>query len=79
MWSTARRLEARLGQRAGQEVADVVVGAQELANELKRRRIGRSSLAERCDRCSGTAWLPGDPTTVPASILVLAAMSLTRR
>lgn len=57
----------------------MVVGAHELANELKRRRIGKSSLAERCDRCGGTAWLPGDPTTVPASILVLAAMSLTRR
>ena len=57
----------------------MVVEGHELAAELKRRRIGRSTLAERCDRCGGTAWLPGDPTTVPASLLVLAAMSLTRR
>ena len=56
----------------------MVVGGHELATELKRRRIGRG-LVERCDRCDGTAWLPGDPTTVPASLLVLAAMSLTRR
>ena len=65
--------------RVVEEVAWVVVGGHELAVELKRRRIGRSALAERCDRCNGTAWLPGDPTTVPASLLVLAAMSLTRR
>jgi len=57
----------------------VVVGGHELATELKRRRIGRATLVERCDQCGGTAWLPGDPTTVPASLLVLAAMSLTRR
>jgi len=65
------------GVRTG--VVRVVVGGHELASELKRRRIGRSTLVERCDRCGGTAWLPGDPTTVPASLLVLAAMSLTRR
>ncbi len=65
--------------RAVEGVVDVVVGGQELASELKRRRIGRSTLVERCDRCGGTTWLPGHPTTVPASLLVLAAMSLTRR
>jgi hypothetical protein len=36
-------------------------------------------LVERCDQCGGTTWLPGDPATVPASVLVLAAMSLSRR
>ncbi|MEO5679060.1 MAG: hypothetical protein ABIS47_05255 [Acidimicrobiales bacterium] len=55
-----------------------MVGGQELAAELKRRRIGRD-LVDRCDRCEGTAWLPGDPATVPASLLVLAAMSMARR
>lgn len=60
-------------------VVGVVVDGQVLAAELKRRRIGRSTLADRCDRCGGTTWLPGDPSTVPASVLVLAAMSLTRR
>ena len=57
----------------------MVVGGHELASEMKRRRIGRSYLVERCDQCGGTTWLPGDPTTVPASVLVLAAMSLSRR
>ncbi|MEJ7765548.1 MAG: hypothetical protein WKF86_08640 [Acidimicrobiales bacterium] len=57
----------------------MVIGGHELAAELKRRRIGRPILVERCDQCGGTTWLPGDPTTVPASLLVLAAMSLTRR
>ena len=57
----------------------MVVDGQVLAAELKRRRIGRSTLADRCDRSGGTTWLPGDPSTVPASVLVLAAMSLTRR
>ncbi len=57
----------------------MVVGGHELASEMKRRHIGRSTLVRRCDQCDGTTWLPGDPTTVPASLLVLAAMSLTRR
>lgn len=60
-------------------VVQVVVGGHELASELKRRRIGRSTLVQRCDQCGGTTWLPGDPSTVPASLLVLAAMSLARR
>lgn len=57
----------------------MVVGGHELASEMKRRRIGRPTLVERCDRCGGTTWLPGDPATVPASLLVLAAMSLSRQ
>jgi hypothetical protein len=60
-------------------VVPVVVGGHELASEMKRRRIGRSTLVDRCDRCGGTTWLPGDPATVPASLLVLAAMSLSNR
>lgn len=80
MCSTVDRLKALFpGRGVGEEVVFVVVGGHELASELKRRRIGRSMLAERCDRCVGTTWLPGDPSTVPASLLVLAAMSLTRR
>lgn len=57
----------------------MVIGGHDLATALKRRRIGRPVLVERCDRCCGTAWLPGDPSTVPASLLVLAAISLTRQ
>ncbi len=79
MCSTVERLKALvLAEECGRGVAFVVVGGHELASELKRRRIGRS-MVDRCDRCAGTAWLPGDPSTVPASLLVLAAMSLTRR
>lgn len=77
--TTERRKALVLGIRPEEEAAIVVVGGHELATELKRRRIGRATLVERCDQCGGTAWLPGDPTTVPASLLVLAAMSLTRR
>lgn len=57
----------------------VMVGGHELASVMKRRRIGRATLVERCDRSPGTTWLPGDPATVPPSLLVLAAMSMTRR
>ena len=57
----------------------MVVAGPELAQEMKRRRIGRSRLVERCEHCGGTTWLPGEPATVPASLLVLAAMSLTRQ
>ena len=47
-------------------MVSVVVDGQVLAAELKRRRIGRSTLADRCDRSGGTTWLPGDPASGPS-------------
>lgn len=57
----------------------MVVDTSALARELRRRRLGRPALVSSLAASSGTTWLPGDTLSqVPASLLVLAAMSLAR-
>jgi len=57
----------------------VVVEASRLADELRRRRVGRPALVAALDGVSRSTWLPAEPRAVPTSLLVLAAMSLARR
>lgn len=56
----------------------MVIDSTTLAQELRRRRAGRSALVDSLAAAPGTTWLPGDLEEVPTSLLVLAAMSLTR-
>jgi hypothetical protein len=57
----------------------MVVDGHQVAMELKRRRVGRPALVASCDACTTRrTWLPDEPVRVPSSLLVLAAISLTR-
>jgi hypothetical protein len=56
----------------------MIVESTALACELRRRRVGRAALLEALDRCQRSAWVPGEVATAPTSLLVLAAMSVTR-
>jgi hypothetical protein len=56
----------------------MVIDSTTLAQELRRRRVGRQTLVEALAASSGSTWLPGEIEQVPSSLLVLAAMSLTR-
>jgi hypothetical protein len=49
-----------------------------VAQELRRRRVGRRVLAESIDSVTRSTWLPGELRKVPTSLLVLAAMSLAQ-
>lgn len=56
----------------------MVIDTIELAQELRRRRLGRPELVNTLAASSGSTWLPGELEQVPSSLLVLAAMSLAR-
>lgn len=56
----------------------MVIDSTELAQELRRRRVGRPALVDSLAASAGSTWLPGEIEQVPSSLLVLAAMSLTR-
>ena len=56
----------------------MVVSGPDVARELRRRRVGRPSLVREVDLVRRSTWLPGDLRTVPTSLLVLAAVSLSR-
>lgn len=56
----------------------MVIDSNALAQELRRRRVGRQALVESLAASAGSTWLPGEIEHVPSSLLVLAAMSLTR-
>lgn len=56
----------------------MVVSGMEVARELRRRRVGRADMVATLDRVTHSTWLPADPADVPTSLLVLAALSLSR-
>ena len=54
----------------------MVIDSTELAQELRRRRVGRPALVDSLVASGKSTWLPGELEQVPSSLLVLAAMSL---
>jgi hypothetical protein len=56
----------------------MLIYSSELAQELRRRRLGRPALISSLASSDRTTWLPGDLDKVPPSLLVLAAISLAR-
>jgi hypothetical protein len=56
----------------------VIVDSTSLAQELRRRRVGRPALHSSLRAATRETWLPGDLKQTPTGLLVLAAMSLAR-
>ncbi|MFP5375468.1 MAG: hypothetical protein ACLGIO_01625 [Acidimicrobiia bacterium] len=56
----------------------MVIDCTELAQELRRRRVGRPALVDSLAASTGSTWLPGELEQVPSSLLVLAAMSMAQ-
>ena len=56
----------------------MIVDSIELAEELRRRRVGRSGLVDSLSITPGSAYVPGELEQAPTSLLVLAAMALVR-
>ncbi len=56
----------------------MIVESIELAEELRRRRVGRSGLVDSLSITAGSAYVPGELGQAPTSLLVLAAMALVR-
>ncbi|PLS76801.1 MAG: hypothetical protein CYG61_00090 [Actinobacteria bacterium] len=54
------------------------VHSKAVAEELRRRRLGRPELIASLERSTRSTWLPGELDKVPSSLLVLAAVSLAR-
>ena len=54
----------------------MVIDSTALAQELRRRRVGRPALVHSLAASNRSTWLPGELEHVPSSLLVLAAMSL---
>lgn len=54
----------------------MVIDANAIAEELRRRRVGRPALVNSLAASGASTWLPGELQQVPSSLLVLAAMSL---
>jgi hypothetical protein len=56
----------------------MVVTGRQVARELRRRRVGRADMVATLDGVTRSTWLPAEPPDVPTSLLVLAALSLSR-
>ena len=56
----------------------MIVDSISLAQELRRRRVGRPALHSSLRGATRETWLPGDLKQAPTSLLVLAAISLAR-
>jgi hypothetical protein len=56
----------------------MIVDAATLADELRKRKVGRPDLVRSLDDVTASAYVPGEVKDVPASFLVLAALSLSR-
>lgn len=56
----------------------MIVDAATLAGELRRRKVGRPDLVRSLDDVAASTYVPGNLDDVPASFLVLAALSLSR-
>jgi hypothetical protein len=56
----------------------MIVESIELAEELRRRRVGRSGLVDSLTISAGSAYVPGELEQAPTGLLVLAAMALVR-
>jgi hypothetical protein len=55
----------------------MIVAGQELAGELRKRRLGRPELRDCLSRTSASAWVPGAHLNeAPSELLMLAALSL---
>jgi len=56
----------------------MVVDGGTVAAELRRRRLGRRGLAQRCADSPSTTWLPAsdDLRSVNSELLLLAALAL---
>ena len=56
----------------------MIVAGQELAGELRKRRLGRPELRDCLSRTSASAWVPGAHINeAPSELLMLAALSLS--
>jgi hypothetical protein len=56
----------------------MIVNAAMLAGELRKRKVGRPDLVRSLDAVNASTYVPGNLNDVPASFLVLAALSLGR-
>jgi hypothetical protein len=56
----------------------MVVTGRDVAHELRRRRVGRADMVAVLQDVTRATWLPAPPADVPTSLLVLAALSLSR-
>ena len=54
------------------------VHSKAVAEELRRRRLGRPELITSLEDSNRSTWLPGELEKVPSALLVLAAVSLAR-
>lgn len=54
------------------------VHSKAVAEELRRRRLGRPELISSLENSARSTWLPGELDQVPTPLLVLAAVSLAR-
>lgn len=54
------------------------VHSKAVAEELRRRHLGRPELLSSLEDSTRSTWLPGELEKVPSSLLVLAAVSLAR-
>lgn len=54
------------------------VHSKAIAEEMRRRRLGRPELLSSLEASTRSTWLPGELEKVPSSLLVLAAVSLAR-